>query len=129
MPTKKPAKNSTPKPPVKKEIRTLTLPKSGRIMTYELERKAVQRMRLRMRHDGTLHLSIPTRTTMAAVEAYLSYCEDWYLKATKIMAERGDKHPLGMRSRTPCPTWAACWRWCGRPAPPPVWRRTWPKAA
>lgn len=95
MPTKKPAKKSTPKPPVKKEIRTLTLPKSGRIMTYELERKAVQRMRLRMRHDGTLHLSIPTRTTIAAAEAYLIYCEDWYLKATQIMAERADKHPLG----------------------------------
>ncbi len=91
---KKPAKKA-PKTLSGKEIRTLTLPKSGRIMTYEMERKTIRRMRLRMRHDGTLHLSVPPHTTMAAVEAYLIICEDWYLKATKIMDERAQKHPLG----------------------------------
>ena len=95
MPPKNSPKRAKSPTSTKKESRTLILPKSGRIMTYELERKSIQRMRLRMRQDGSLHLSIPTHTTIAQAEAYLIYCEDWFLKATKLIAERAAKHPLG----------------------------------
>ena len=53
------------------QTRTLILPKSRRPLTYELERKAVKRLNLRVRDDGTVHLTIPKRTTVAEAEAFL----------------------------------------------------------
>ena len=78
-----------------KQIRTLTLPKSRRTLTYELERKAVKNHNLRIRRDGTLHLSVPQRTTIAAAEAFLTGHEDWILQATARMEKRAEAHPLG----------------------------------
>ena len=78
-----------------KQIRTLTLPKSRRTLTYELERKAVKNHNLRIRRDGTLHLSVPQRTTIAAAEAFLMGHEDWILQATARMEKRTEAHPLG----------------------------------
>ena len=43
------------------QTRTLTLPNSRRALTFELERKAVKHINLRVRRDGTVHLSIPDR--------------------------------------------------------------------
>ena len=76
-------------------IRTFTLPKSRRILTYELERKAVKNLNLRVRRDGTVHLSIPRRTTIAAVESFLVDHEDWILQATARMEKRAEAHPMG----------------------------------
>ena len=78
-----------------KQIRTLTLPKSRRTLTYELERKAVKNHNLRIRRDGTLHLSVPQRTTIAAAEAFLMGHEDWILQATARMEKRAEAHPMG----------------------------------
>ena len=39
------------------QTRTLTLPQSRRVLTFELERKAVKRFNLRVRGDGTVHSS------------------------------------------------------------------------
>ena len=39
----------------------------GEQIAYELERKPVKRMNLRVRRDGSVHVSVPTRTSAATV--------------------------------------------------------------
>ncbi len=80
-------------PTTKNLLRTLILPRSGRALTYELERKAVKNLNLRIRRDGTVHLSIPSRTTVAAAEAFLCEREDWILAALARMEARAENHP------------------------------------
>ena len=75
------------------QIRTLTLPKSRRTLTFELERKAVKRFNLRVRGDGTVHLSIPKRTTVSEAEAFLRDHEEWVLGALSRMEKRAEAHP------------------------------------
>lgn len=75
------------------QTRTLILPKSRRPLTYELERKAVKRLNLRVRGDGTVHLSIPKRTTVAEAEAFLRDHEEWVLGALSRMEKRAKAHP------------------------------------
>lgn len=75
------------------QTRTLILPKSRRSLTYELERKAVKRLNLRVRGDGTVHLSIPKRTTVAEAEAFLRDHEEWVLGALSRMEKRAEAHP------------------------------------
>lgn len=79
--------------PEKSALRTLTLPVSGQTLTYELERKAVKNLNLRIRRDGTVHLSIPNRTAMVAAETFLTEREDWILAALSRMAARAEQHP------------------------------------
>lgn len=73
--------------------RTVTLPRSRRSLCYELERKAVKNLNLRIRRDGTVHLSIPNRTTIAAAETFLREREDWILAALARMETRAENHP------------------------------------
>lgn len=73
--------------------RTLVLPKSRRTLTYELERKSVKRLNLRVRHDGTVHLSIPKHATLSEAEAFLRDREDWVLAALSRMEKRAKAHP------------------------------------
>ena len=75
------------------QSRTLTLPHSRRALTFELERKAVKRFNLRVRRDGTVHLSVPTRTTVAAAEQFLRDHEEWVLGALARMEKRAEAHP------------------------------------
>ena len=75
------------------QTRTLILPKSRRPLTYELERKAVKRLNLRVRGDGTVHLSIPKRTKVAEAEAFLRDHEEWVLGALSRMEKRAEAHP------------------------------------
>ena len=84
----------TPRPASKTVTsRTLTLPRSGRLLTYELERKSVKNLNLRVRRDGTLHLSIPCRTAVAAAEAFLVEREDWILSALATVEARAAVDP------------------------------------
>lgn len=75
------------------QIRTVTLPTSRRSLTFELERKAVKCINLRVRRDGTVHLSIPNRATVAEAETFLRNHEDWVLAALSRMEERAEAHP------------------------------------
>ncbi len=75
------------------QVRTLTLPKSRRLLTFELERKAVKNINLRVRRDGTVHLSVPKSTTVAAAEQFLRNHEDWVLAALTRMEQRAEAHP------------------------------------
>lgn len=77
------------------QTRTITLPRSGRQIPYELERKSVKNLNLRVRRDGTIHLSIPKRTTIAAAEAFLTGHEDWLMAALTRMEQRAEAHPTG----------------------------------
>ena len=74
-------------------ICTITLPHSGRTLTYELERKSVKNLNLRIRRDGTVHLSMPRRTTLAAAEAFLTQRETWILEAMARVEKRAAAHP------------------------------------
>ena len=75
------------------QTRTLTLPQSRRALTFELERKAVKRFNLRVRGDGTVHLSVPKRTTVTEAEAFLRDHEEWVLGALSRMEKRAEAHP------------------------------------
>ena len=75
------------------QVRTLTLPKSRRSLTFELEKKAVKHINLRVRRDGTVHLSIPKLTTVAEAEAFLRDHEEWVLAALSRMEKRAEAHP------------------------------------
>ena len=74
-------------------IRSIILPRSKRTLTYELERKSVKHLNLRIRRDGTIHLSIPTRTTIAFAEKFLTEREDWILSALSRVETRVERHP------------------------------------
>ena len=106
-------------PTAKIQSRTLILPRSGRTLAFELERKAVKNLNLRVRRDGTVHLSIPTRTTIAAAEAFLREREDWLLGALARMEKRAEAHPTGDAVEDSLPylggTLAVVWR-TGSPA-------------
>ena len=75
------------------QTRVLILPSSRRPLTYELERKAVKNLNLRIRSDGTVHLSIPKATTIAAAEALLCQREEWILGALARMEKRAAARP------------------------------------
>jgi predicted metal-dependent hydrolase len=75
------------------QTRTITLPQSRRALTFELERKAVKRFNLRVRGDGTVHLSVPKRTTVTDAEAFLRDHEEWVLGALARMEKRAEAHP------------------------------------
>lgn len=75
------------------EQKQYRLPKSGRTVTVGLERKSVKNMNLRVRPDGTLHLSVPRRTSGAEVDRFLSTHEDWLLAAMEKTAARAEAHP------------------------------------
>ena len=75
------------------QVRTLILPASHRALTFELERKAVKNINLRVRRDGTVHLSIPKRATVAEAEKFLLDHEAWVLAALSRMEKREEAHP------------------------------------
>ena len=75
------------------QSRTIILPQSRRPLTYELERKAVKNLNLRVRSNGTVHLSVPKATTIAAAEKLLCEREEWVLGALARMEKRAEAHP------------------------------------
>lgn len=75
------------------ESKQYRLPQSGRTVTVELERKSVKNMNLRVRPDGTLHLSVPRRTPEAEVTRFILSHEDWLLGAMTRTAARAEAHP------------------------------------
>lgn len=66
--------------------RTIVL--RGRRVEYELERKRVRRVNLRIRIDGSLHVSAPRLTPPLAVDALLLSRQDWILEKLRAAEER-----------------------------------------
>ena len=60
----------------------------GRRVEYELERKRVRRVNLRIRADGSLHVSAPLLTPSLAVDALLLSRQDWILEKLREAAQR-----------------------------------------
>lgn len=56
----------------------------GRRVDYELERKRVRRVSLRIRADGSLHVSAPLLTPTLAVETLLLSRQDWILEKLSL---------------------------------------------
>ena len=60
----------------------------GQRVAYELERRRVRRVNLRIRSDGSLHVSAPRLTPPLAVDAMLLSRQDWILEKLREAAQR-----------------------------------------
>ena len=60
----------------------------GQRVAYELERRRVRRVNLRIRPDGSLHVSAPRLTPPLAVDALLLSRQDWILEKLREAAQR-----------------------------------------
>ena len=70
-----------------KTVRILTVGEEQ--IPYELERGRVKRLNLRVRRDGTVHLSVPLTTPEAFVERFLQEKGAWLVEArTRMLATR-----------------------------------------
>lgn len=69
-----------------KEIRTYTA--GDRVYTYTFERKRMKNLTLRIKEDGSLHVSVPQRTPLARVEDFLAK-QTAFIEKTRIkLSER-----------------------------------------
>ena len=63
----------------------------GRRVDYELERRCVRRVNLRIRPDGSLAVSAPLLTPTLAVEALLLSRQDWILEKLRLLETRREQ--------------------------------------
>ena len=85
---------------------------NGYVFSYEWSRKAVKNFNLRVRSDGSVAVSSPTRVTQAQIEAFLLAHLDFIQKARDKMAahhpaapctlEAGDVLPIFGKAHTVC---------------------------
>ena len=54
-------------------------------LSYECERKAVKRLNLRVRGDGSIYVSAPMRMPLVTIEAFLTEKADWLREARARM--------------------------------------------
>ena len=59
----------------------------GQRVEYELERRRVRRVNLRIRPDGSMHVSAPRLTPALAVDALLISRQDWILEKLREAAQ------------------------------------------
>ena len=71
-----------------------TLTVDGYTFPYVFERKAVKNYNLRVRRDGSVHLSAPTRVTQAMAEKFLAEKVDFIKSAREKMARHHPQMPL-----------------------------------
>ena len=69
-----------------KAQRTFTA--EGIVIPYEFERKRVKCLNLRVRQDGTVHLSVPLTTPDHFIERFLRERTEWIVQARARMLER-----------------------------------------
>ena len=62
----------------------------------EVERKRVRRLNLRVRADGTAHLSIPPRTSLEAAQRFLDEHEGWLRKRVARREQRAAEPADGL---------------------------------
>ncbi|MDO4815002.1 MAG: SprT family zinc-dependent metalloprotease [Bacillota bacterium] len=75
-------------------IRSILL--KNRLVTYELQRKRVKNLNLRIKSDMSIHVSASSRVSVAEIEAFMRRKEDYILRALDKFAEKGanQKTPL-----------------------------------
>ena len=69
-------------------IRNCTLTHRGQSMQFVLEHKAVKNLNLRVRRDGTVHLSVPLHVTKARAEQFLIEKWSFLMQAKARIAAR-----------------------------------------
>ncbi|MDE6725669.1 MAG: M48 family metallopeptidase [Ruminiclostridium sp.] len=63
-------------------------------VTYELERKSVKNLNLRIRSDGTVYVSVPKSTALAKADEFVKNHIDFILKHQSRINETRRKSPL-----------------------------------
>ncbi|SCW26329.1 hypothetical protein SAMN02910456_00038 [Ruminococcaceae bacterium YRB3002] len=66
---------------------------NGNVMNYELERKRIRNINLRIRPDGSIYVSCPMRVTDAEVEKFILAKKDFILRALSTVNERHVNNP------------------------------------
>lgn len=67
----------------------------GRMLTYELERKQVKNINLRIRPDGSIYVSAPRRMPEGVIEAFLESKAEFIFKAAERAGKRRREIPAG----------------------------------
>ena len=70
-------------------IQTIEL--AGRTVEYDLQRKKVKNINLRIKSDGTVHVSASSRVPLKAIESFLQANGSYILRAIDKFAARRDK--------------------------------------
>ncbi|MBR2010673.1 MAG: M48 family metallopeptidase [Clostridia bacterium] len=88
-----------------KEARTYTT--GDKLYAYTFERKKVKNLTLRVKSDGSLHISAPQHTPLARVEEFLSAQVTFIEKARKKLADRqaAQPKPLCLITGEAIPIW------------------------
>ena len=68
----------------------------GYTFIYEWSRKAVKNFNLRVRPDGSVAVSSPTRVTQAQIEAFLLSHVDFIIKAKAKMMQKLELNEVGV---------------------------------
>ena len=67
----------------------------GRMLTYELERKQVKNINLRIRPDGSIYVSAPRRMPESMIEAFLESKAEFIFNAAERAGKRRREIPAG----------------------------------
>ena len=54
---------------------------NGNVIEYELTRKRVRNLNLRIRHDGTIAVSAPSRVPLEEIDRFIRERSDFLIKA------------------------------------------------
>ena len=73
-------------------IQTIEL--AGRTVEYDLQRKKVKNINLRIRSDGTVYVSAPSRVPLKAIESFLQANGSYILRVMDKFASRLEKADL-----------------------------------
>ncbi len=74
-------------------MNTITFP-DGREIRYELTRKHVKNVNMRIKEDGTVHVSANTRVSVKRIEEILTERADYILNAAKRLQEREQRSEI-----------------------------------
>lgn len=66
----------------------------GRNLPYELEHKKVKNINLRIKPDGTIHVSAPQRVTVSYIENFMYTNAAFILKALAKIEEKAQRYPM-----------------------------------
>lgn len=75
------------------QLHTLTLPRTGQRITYEITFKRIKNINLRVHREGHISVSAPYSVPLSHVENFLCQREDWLLSALYTAAMRTEAHP------------------------------------
>lgn len=64
-------------------------------VSYTLQRKQVRNINLRIRPDGSVHVSAPRRTAVSAVDAFVASRAAWVAKQQTLLAARAAAQQAG----------------------------------